>query len=90
MIVLSIKVEDELNKRLQRRLKASGKTRSAFIRELIERELRAVDGAEDRLLEHPMARFKGIIKGVRRSRNDAFRVDEILLSEGYGADGADR
>lgn len=88
MISFSVKVNDELHERLQRQLRANGKSRSGFVRELLERELGSAQ-TPSRQVQHPMARFKGIVRGPRNSRDDAFRVNEILVGGGYGADGAD-
>lgn len=89
MITFSVKVEDGLHQRLERRLQVTGKTRSAFIRELIERELLAAQEDKPAVADHPMMRFKGVIQGEPGRRQDALRVNEILVGEGYGADGAD-
>lgn len=88
MHTFSIKVPEQLHERLERHLRERGLTRSGFVRELIERELQP-KASHDRAPEHPIARFKGAIKGARHSRDDALRVDDILASEGYGADGVD-
>lgn len=89
MITLSIKVADGLHRRLEQQLKATGQSRSAFIRELIERELRSAQERRPTVADHPLMRFKGVIEGTPGSRQDALRVGEILAGEGYGDDGAD-
>lgn len=89
MITLSIKVEESLHRRLERQLKVTGMSRSAFIRALIERELQASPAQSSAEVDHPIMRFKGVIRGEPGTRTDALRVNEILAGEGYGADGAD-
>lgn len=84
----SVKVPDELHEKLERHLREHGFTRSGFVRELIERELKAPKASSDAGPIHPIARFRAVIEGPAGSRDDVLRVNE-LLAEGYGADGAD-
>jgi len=84
MTAFSVKVPDELHQELERYLRATGKSRSAFVRELIERELRSQTLQQTELRARAMA-LAGSAGGGPPPRTDAARnVKRILLDEGYG------
>jgi predicted transcriptional regulator len=83
MTAFSVKVPDELHDELERYLRATGKSRSAFVRELIERELRAQERADAALRARVMALAGSAGGGPRH--DDSGKVKQILLEEGYGS-----
>ena len=83
MTAFTIKVPDELHEALERYLRATGKTRSAFVRELIERELRDQAHADAELRARVMALAGSAGRGGPR-HEDSSKVKKILLEEGYG------
>jgi len=86
MTAFSIKVPDDLLADLQNHLLATGQSRSAFVRELIERELRHEAGRQVALKEKLMS-FAGSAgrNGPRVTLADTGRnADRILREEGYG------
>lgn len=89
MITFSIKVEDDLHERLQQQLKATGKTRSAFVRELIEREL-ARESDRQRELREKLMQFAGSCGRDRPAdapQADISRnVKKYLREWGFGLD----
>lgn len=90
MITFSIKVEDDLHERLQQQLKATGKTRSAFVRELIEREL-ARESDRQRELREKLMQFAGSCGSDDEPKTDIARnVKRYLRDTGFGLDGSRR
>ena len=84
MTAFTIKVPDDLHEELERYLRVTGKSRSAFVRELIERELRSHTQREAELRARVMA-LAGSAGGSTEPRTDASsNVKRILLDEGYG------
>lgn len=84
MTAFSIKVPDELHEELERYLRTTGKTRSAFVRELIERELHGEARRQAELRERVM-RLAGSAGGDGPRTDVASNTNRILLEEGYGS-----
>ena len=92
MTGFSIKIPEELNEALESHLRATGKTRSAFVRELIEREL----GGERKKQADLRARVMALAGILGRDSDTlpaprtggARETNRILLDEGYGLDNA--
>ena len=85
MTAFTIKVPDALHDEMERHLRTTGKTRSAFVRELIERELRDQARAAAVLRARVMA-LAGSAGGDADAGSSrvANHVNETLLKEGYG------
>jgi predicted transcriptional regulator len=85
MTAFTVKVPDDLHDELERFLRATGKSRSAFVRELIERELRSQAQQQAELRARVMALAGSAGGGSASPRTDnASNVKRILLDEGYG------
>lgn len=92
MTTFSVKMPEELHETLQRHLRESGKSRSAFVRELIERELHGKVDAQARL-RRGWTEFAGALQ--RHSANSPFEYRSVakdkkrfLRELGYGQDNA--
>lgn len=87
----TVKMHDDLSAALENHLKAIGKTRSAFVRELIERELASEQRRRDELRERVMA-LAGIAgrddPPVRPRTDTAGDKKRALLDSACGLDNA--
>lgn len=88
MTTFSVKMPDDLHDSLQRYLRESGKSRSAFVRELIERELHGKADAKAQLRRGWME-FAGALQvsansAVFEHRAVAADKKRFLLEQGYG------
>lgn len=94
MTGFSIKIPETLNDALEAHLRATGKTRSAFVRELIERELGVAEHKQAELRSRVMAlagilgREGEITSAQRPGKASSRDTNRILLDEGYGLDNA--
>jgi predicted transcriptional regulator len=84
MTAFSIKVPDELHAELERFLLATGKSRSAFVRELIERELRGEAQRQAELRARVM-RLADSADADGPRTDAASNTNRVLLREGYGS-----
>ena len=89
MITFSVKVDDHLHEQLQRQLRATGKTRSAFVRELIERELQQTSERYGEM-RRKLMRFAGSAAGNSAPgevpSDVSQNVKKYLDEWGYGLD----
>lgn len=87
MSAFSIKIPEELHRALEARLRATGQTRSAFVRGLIEREL-AVGEDRAAALRHRVMALAGSVGGDEATTDLASDTNRHLRELGYGLDGA--